>query len=193
MVRTFIVYVADHPGVLNRVSSLFRRRGYNIESLTVGHTQLAGVSRMTVVVAIDAQGAPLVEANLYKLAEVLHVEDITSVPSLHRELVIVKVAVSPEVRPYLMRVLEAFSARVLEVAGESLVLEATGPEEAIDSLIEGVKPYGILEMTRTGRVAMTRCVVTCGRGPWRPTIAGRRTGIASRGRTRDACLRTRGR
>lgn len=156
MVRTFIVHVADHPGVLNRVSSLFRRRGYNIESLTVGHTQLAGVSRMTVVVGIDAQGAPLVEANLYKLAEVLHVEDITGVPALHRELVILKVAALPEVRPDLMRVLEAFSARVLEVAGESLVVEATGPEEAIDSLIEGVRPYGILEMTRTGRVAMTR-------------------------------------
>lgn len=156
MVHTFIVYVADHPGVLNRVSSLFRRRGYNIESLTVGHTHMPGVSRMTVVVGIDAQGAPLVTANLYKLGEVLHVEDITHVPSLHRELVIVKVAASQDVRPDLMRVLEAFHARVLEVAAESLVIEATGPEDAIDSLIEGVRPYGIVEMTRTGRVAMTR-------------------------------------
>jgi acetolactate synthase I/III small subunit len=156
MVRTFIVYVADHPGVLNRVSSLFRRRGYNIESLTVGHTHLPEVSRMTVVVGIDAQGGPLVEANLYKLPEVLHVHDITSVPSLHRELVIVKVAASQDVRPEVMRVLEAFRARVLEVAAESLVIEATGPEDAIDSLIEGMRPYGILELTRTGRVAMTR-------------------------------------
>lgn len=156
MVRTFIVYVADHPGVLNRVSSLFRRRGYNIESLTVGHTHLLEISRMTVVVAIDAQGAPLVEANLYKLPEVLHVQDISSVPSLHRELVIVKVAASEDVRPEVMRVVEAFRARVLEVSAESLVIEATGPEDAIDSLIEGVRPYGILEMTRTGRVAMTK-------------------------------------
>jgi len=156
MVRTFIVYVADHPGVLNRVSSLFRRRGYNIESLTVGHTHIPEVSRMTVVVAIDAQGAPLVEANLYKLPEVLHVDDITSVPSLHRELVIVKVAALQSVRPDVMRVVEAFRARVIEVAAESLVIEATGPEDAIDSLIEGVRPYGILEMTRTGCVAMTR-------------------------------------
>jgi len=156
MLRTFIVYVADHPGVLNRVSSLFRRRGYNIESLTVGHTHLPEISRMTVVVAIDAEGAPLVEANLYKLSEVLHVHDISSVPSLHRELVIVKVAASQEVRPEVMRVVEAFRARVLEVAASSLVIEATGPEDVIDSLIEGVRPYGILEMTRTGRVAMTR-------------------------------------
>ena len=156
MVRTFIVYVADHPGVLNRVSSLFRRRGYNIESLTVGHTHIDGISRMTVVVAIDAQGAPLVEANLHKLAEVLQVDDITSVPSLHREMVIAKVAASQKLRPDLMRVIEAFHARVLEVGAEWLVIEATGPEEVIDSLIEGVKPYGIVEMTRTGRVAMTR-------------------------------------
>lgn len=156
MVRTFIVHVADHPGVLNRVSSLFRRRGYNIESLAVGHTHLPEISRMTVVVGIDAQGAPLVEANLYKLPEVLHVHDITSVPSLHRELMIVKVAASQDARPEVMRVVEAFQARVLEVAIESLVIEATGPEDAIDSLIEGVRPYGILEMTRTGTVAMTR-------------------------------------
>lgn len=156
MVHTFIVYVADHPGVLNRVSSLFRRRGYNIESLTVGHTQIPGVSRMTVVVAIDAQGAPLVQANLHKLAEVLHVDDITTVPSLHRELVIAKVTAGEDVRPDVMRVVEAFHARVLEVGSEWLVLEATGPEEAIDSLLEGIRPYGILEMTRTGCVAMTR-------------------------------------
>ena len=156
MVRTFIVHVADHPGVLNRVSSLFRRRGYNIESLTVGHTHIPDISRMTVVVAIDAMGAPLVIANLYKLAEVLHIEDITTVPSIHRELLIAKVSVSPAVRPDLMRVLEAFGARTLEVTPESLVLEVTGPEDVIESLIEGVKPYGILEMTRTGRVAMTR-------------------------------------
>jgi len=155
MVRTFIVYVADHPGVLNRVSSLFRRRGYNIESLTVGHTHKSGVSRMTVVVGIDAEGAPLVKANLYKLAEVLQVDDITSVPSLHRELLIAKVTAAENLRPDLMRVLDTFRARVLEGATDWLVIEATGAEDVIDSLIEGIRPFGILEMTRTGRVAMT--------------------------------------
>jgi acetolactate synthase-1/3 small subunit len=154
-VRTFIVYVADHPGVLNRVSSLFRRRGYNIESLTVGHTHKSGVSRMTVVVGIDAQGAPLVKANLYKLAEVLHVDDITAVPSLHRELLIAKVAAAESLRPDLMRVLGAFQARLLEAATDWLIIEATGAEDVIDSLIESIHPFGILEMTRTGRVAMT--------------------------------------
>jgi acetolactate synthase-1/3 small subunit len=155
MVRTFIVHVANHPGVLNRVSSLFRRRGYNIESLTVGHTHIPDISRMTVVVGIDAQGAPLVRANLYKLAEVLHIEDITEVPSVHRELAIVKVSVSPATHQALMHTLESADARVLEESRESLVVEITGTEEIIDSFIEEVRPYGIHEVTRTGRVAMT--------------------------------------
>lgn len=155
MVRTFIVYVADHPGVLNRVSSLFRRRGYNIESLTVGHTHQPGISRMTVVVMIDALGAPLLTANLYKLAEVQRVDDITSVPSLHRELVIAKISFSQTSQPELLRMLETYGARVLEAGPESLVIEATGPEETVNRLVDSIRPFGILEMTRTGRVAMT--------------------------------------
>ena len=156
MIRTFVIYVSDHPGVLNRLSSLFRRRGYNIESLTVGHTEIPEVSRMTAVVAIDSEGALLVKANLYKLPEVMHVDDITSVPSVNRELAIVKVSAPPSLRGDLMRILEIFRARVLEVASESLLVETTGAEDAVDSLIEVLRPYGILEMTRTGRVAMTR-------------------------------------
>ncbi|HEU5235001.1 MAG TPA: acetolactate synthase small subunit [Terriglobales bacterium] len=155
MVRTFIVYVADHPGVLNRVSSLFRRRGYNIESLTVGHTHQPGISRMTVVVAIDEIGAPLVMANLYKLAEVIRVDDITKVPAVHRELMIVKVASNPATQSEVLRVLASGGARVLETSNDSVVAEATGPEDAINHLIESLRPFEILELTRTGRVAMT--------------------------------------
>lgn len=155
MVRTFIVYVADHPGVLNRVSSLFRRRGYNIESLTVGHTHKAGISRMTVVVAIDEIGAPLVMANLYKLAEVIRVDDITKVPAVHRELMIVKVAADASTQSEVLGLLSSAGARVLETGRESVVAEATGPEDAINRLIELLRPFEILELTRTGRVAMT--------------------------------------
>ena len=155
MVRTFIVHVANHPGVLNRVSSLFRRRGYNIESLSVGPTHIADVSRMTVVVGIDEFGAPLVKANLYKLAEVLTVEDITQVPSLHRELAIVKLGVSESTRANVLRSIQKFSARVLESSPDSLVLETTGTQETVDRFIEELRPYQILEATRTGRVAMT--------------------------------------
>src|SRR3954468_9813549 len=155
MVRTFIVHVANHPGVLNRVSSLFRRRGYNIESLTVGPTHIEDVSRMTVVVGIDAFGAPLVKANLYKLAEVLHIEDITEVASVHRELAIVKIAVSPDTRAALVATVEAVRGRILEESSELVVVELTGVEETIDQFIEDVRRFGILEVTRTGRVAMT--------------------------------------
>jgi len=154
MVRTFVVYVADHPGVLNRVSSLFRRRGYNIESLTVGHTHQSGISRMTVVVGIDEIGAPLVMANLYKLAEVVRVDDITAVPSVHRELVIAKITATASTHERLARVLESLGARMLESGPESVVVEATGTEESIDRLIEAIRPFGLLELTRTGRVAM---------------------------------------
>ena len=155
MVRTFIVYVADHPGVLNRVSSLFRRRGYNIESLTVGHTHKHGISRMTVVVAIDEIGAPLVMANLYKLAEVIRVDDITKVPAVHRELMIVKIASDGATQSEVLGVLASGGARVLETGKESVVAEATGPEDAINRLIESLRSFQILELTRTGRVAMT--------------------------------------
>jgi acetolactate synthase I/III small subunit len=155
MVHTFIVYVADHPGVLNRVSSLFRRRGYNIESLAVGHTHQSGISRMTVVVGIDEIGAPLVMANLYKLAEVVRVDDITAVPSVHRELVMAKITAAPGTRETLDRVLESLGARMLESGPESVVVEATGTEESIDRLIEAIRPFGLLELTRTGKVAMT--------------------------------------
>ncbi len=155
MVRTFVVYVADHPGVLNRVSSLFRRRGYNIESLTVGHTHKPGVSRMTVVVAIDEIGAPLVMANLYKLAEVIRVDDITKVPAVYRELMIVKVATDAATQSDVLRVLSSAGARVLETGKESVVAEATGPEDSINRLIESLRLFEILELTRTGRVAMT--------------------------------------
>jgi acetolactate synthase I/III small subunit len=155
MVRTFVVYVADHPGVLNRVSSLFRRRGYNIESLTVGHTHQPGVSRMTVVVAIDEIGAPLVMANLYKLAEVIRVDDISKVPAVHRELMMVKVGTNPSTQPEVLRVLTSAGARVLEAANDSVIAEATGPEDLINRLIESLRSFEILELTRTGRVAMT--------------------------------------
>jgi len=156
LIHTFVVYVADHPGVLTRVASLFRRRGYNIESLVVGRTQFADVSRMTVVVDIDDRGAPLVQANLYKLREVLYVHDITSVPSVYTELALVKVQVSRGDQPGLICALEPFGCRVLEVGTESVVIELTGSEEIIDKLIETVKPYRILETTRTGGIAMTR-------------------------------------
>jgi acetolactate synthase-1/3 small subunit len=169
--HTFIVTVEDEPGVLNRVASLFRRRGYNIDSLTVGHTQKPGVSRMTIVVPTDEAGALRVEAHLYKLVNVISVEDITSSPAVYRDLAMIKVAATQECRPGIMHLVDVFRARVIDLAPDSLTIEITGTEEKIDGLLDVLKPYGVLEMARTGRVAMARGVRAPAAGQARPGAA----------------------
>jgi acetolactate synthase-1/3 small subunit len=154
--QTFAVYTDNKPGVLNRVSSLFRRRAFNIESLTVGHTETPGVSRMTIVVDTDERGARLVEANLYKLVPVRRVENITQKSPISRDLALIKVAALGDGRFQVMQLVEVYRARVVDVCPESLVIETTGPEDKIDSLVEVLRPYGVMEMVRTGRVAMVR-------------------------------------
>ena len=156
MIATFVVHVENTPGVLNRVASLFRRRAFNIESLTVGHTHTLGVSRMTIVVDTDEAGAARLEANLYKLVNVVRVDNITSVNSVFRDLAMIKVATTPETRGEIMQLVHVFRARVVDVSGDSMVLEVTGAEDKIDGFVEVLGQYGILEMARTGRVAMTR-------------------------------------
>ncbi len=155
-IHTFVVYVEDRPGVLNRVASLFRRRAFNIESLTVGHTERPGVSRMTIAVQADEIGAQRIEAHLYKLMNVISVEDITTWPSVLRDLAMIKVAANQESRGEIMQLVDVFRARVVDVAPDSLVIEITGTEDKIDSLLEVLRPYGVVEMVRTGRVAITR-------------------------------------
>ena len=157
--HTFAVYVDNIPGVLNRVASLFRRRAYNIESLTVGHTEKKGLSRMTIVVDTDDRGARLVEANLYKLIPVRRVDNITRVPTIARDLALIKVSAVGEARTQVMQLVDVYRARIVDVSSESLVIEATGTEDKIDSLLEVVRPYGVIEMVRTGRVEMARGTV----------------------------------
>ena len=156
MITTFAIHVENKPGVLTRVSSLFRRRAFNIESLTVGHTDRPGVSRMTIVVDTDEIGARRLEAHLYKLVNVLRVENITSLPSVFRDLAMIKVAATQERRPELVHLAEIFRARIVDLAPESLTIEITGGEDKIDGLLDVLRPYGVLEMARTGRLAMTR-------------------------------------
>jgi acetolactate synthase-1/3 small subunit len=156
MVQTLVVHVENRPGVLNRVASLFRRRAYNIESLTVGHTEKPGVSRMTIAVATDDGGAARLEAHLYKLVNVLYVQNVTHLPSVFRDLAMIKVAANQETRTALLQLAVAFRARVVDIGTESLVFEVTGTEDKIDSLVDVLRPYGVLEMVRTGRVAMSR-------------------------------------
>ena len=156
MTTTFVVHVEDRPGVLTRVTEVFRRRSFNISSLTVGPTHERGVSRMTIAFEADRGAARRLEANLYKLVNVLRVDDITERAAVHRDLAIVKVATSPETRSDVMQLVEVFRARVVDVAPTSLVIEITGTGDKIDGLVEELRPYGLLELARTGVVAMTR-------------------------------------
>ncbi len=154
--RTFVVLVEDKPGVLDRVASLFRRRGYNIESLAVGHTDKPGVSHITVVMNADDRVARLVEANLYKLVNVLDVQDVSNAPSVTRDLALIKVRAGHDRRAEVLQVAEVFRARVVDVSPEALIFEITGTEEKINSLVDVLRPFGILELARSGRVAMVR-------------------------------------
>jgi acetolactate synthase-1/3 small subunit len=152
----FVAYVEDKPGVLNRVASLFRRRMYNIESLTVGHTDRPGISRMTIVTHGDLETARRVEANLYKLVNVLRVEDVSSVPTVTRDLALIKVRADVDSRAQVLQVCDVFRARVVDVAPEALIVEITGTEDKLEGLVDVLRPFGIIEMVRTGMVAMTR-------------------------------------
>jgi acetolactate synthase-1/3 small subunit len=156
MESTLIALVEDKPGVLNRVASLFRRRAFNIESLAVGHTENPGVSRMTIVVDSDRTDVQKVAQNLYKLVNVIQVEDVTERPAVIRDLALVKVRANSGIRSEVMQIVETFRARVVDVALDSLMVEVTGTEEKVNGMVEVLRPFGILEMVRTGRVAMVR-------------------------------------
>jgi acetolactate synthase-1/3 small subunit len=156
MLNTFVVHVENKPGVLTRVASLFRRRAFNIDSLTVGRTEKPEVSRMTIVVDADRDQALRVEANLYKLVNVLLVENITGKPSICRDLAIIKLSAKHNERSDILEIINVFRARVVDFAVDSLTIEITGGEEKVDRLVEVLRPYGILEMVRTGIVAMRR-------------------------------------
>ncbi len=171
--QTFVVYVDNKPGVLSRVASLFRRRAFNIESLTVGHTETPGLSRMTIVVDTDPRGARLVEANLYKLIPVRHVDNITEVPTIARDLAMIKVSATGDGRTQVMQLVDVYRARIVNVSHDSLVIETTGTEDKIDSLLDVLRPYGVVEMVRTGRVEMARGDGSTGRsGAARTPVIG---------------------
>ncbi|MCL6432408.1 MAG: acetolactate synthase small subunit [Anaerolineae bacterium] len=156
MKHTLIVLMEDRPGVLNRVSSLFRRRNFNIESLTVGHSETPGISRMTVVVDGDDTVVEQVSKQLYKLIHVTKVTDVTSEAAVLRELALIKVHATANTRGEIMQLCDIFRAKAVDVGADSLTIEITGQEDKIDSLIALLRPFGIKEMVRTGRVAMVR-------------------------------------
>jgi acetolactate synthase-1/3 small subunit len=156
MERTLIALVEDKPGVLNRVASLFRRRAFNIESLTVGHTEQPGVSRMTILVDSDRTDVRQVVQHLRKLINTIEVRDVTEEPSVVRDLALIRVQANGGSRSEVMQIVDTFRARVVDVSLNTLMIEATGTEEKIDGLVEVLRPFGVQEMVRTGRVAMVR-------------------------------------
>ncbi len=154
--RLLSLLVENHPGVLNKVSSMIRRRGMNITSLTVGETDDDSVSRMTIAVDVGRAQADQAVKQLYKLIEVVKISDITEDPIVDRELVLVKVAASRGDRSELLQIVEIFKAKIADVGTESMVLEMSGSEDQVDTFLELVRPFGIREVARSGTVAMAR-------------------------------------
>ena len=155
MDHTIVALVEDKPGVLNRVASLFRRRNFNIKSLNVGNSETPNVSRMTLVVD-ESVDASKIEANLYKLVNVVDVQDVTNQPAVIRELAMIKVKAMPEERAEVAGLISIFRGNIVDVAPTSVTVELTGNEEKIEGLVELLRPRGIIEMVRTGKIAMMR-------------------------------------
>lgn len=152
--HTIVALVQDRPGVLSRVAGLVRRRGYNIESLAVGHSEQPGVSRMTIVVESDH--VEQVVKQLYRLIEVIKVSDVTTDPIVEREMVVLKLHAPASARHEVVSMCGVFDAKIVDVGTSTMIVEMTGTPAKVENFIEVVRPYGIKEMMRTGRIAMVR-------------------------------------
>jgi len=159
MQHTIVALVENKPGVLNRIASLFRRRGFNIDSLTVGRTEQPEISRMTIVVDTDETSAERLISYLYKLVNVIQVYNLSKVPTVNRDLAMVKVNANDENRTHIMQLVDVFRARIVDVSNSSFIIEITGDEEKIEGFIDVLRPWGIIEMVRTGIVSMARGAV----------------------------------
>jgi len=154
--HTLVALVEDRPGVLNRMASLCRRRGFNIESIAVGHTETPRFSRMTIVVEGTGAMVEQLRKQLDKLVVTVKVADITADNIIARELALVKVKTTPASRSEVMQIVDIFRAGIVDVAADSVTIEVTGDEDKVDSLLSLLHGFGIREVTRTGRIAMTR-------------------------------------
>ena len=154
--HTITALVEDKPGVLNRVASMFRRRGFNISSLAVGNSEIPNLSRMTFVVEGDSRTVEQVTKHLHKLIDVIKVSDISDDNAVARELALIRVHTDTHTRSDVMQIVDLFRAHVIDVAADSLIVEVVGDEEKVDALQNLLDPYGVMEVMRTGIVAMTR-------------------------------------
>ncbi len=154
--RTITALVQDKPGVLNRISSMFRRRGFNIASLAVGHSEEADLSRMTFVVEGDDSTVEQMTKHLHKLIDVIRVSDISDQNIVSRELALIKVKSNVQTRSEIMQIVNVFRAHIVDVAPDSLIVEVSGNEDKVDSLHELLKSFGVVEVMRTGTIAINR-------------------------------------
>lgn len=159
MLHTLAVLVENHPGVLIRVAGLFTRRGYNIDSLTVCQTEDPDVSRMTIVVNGDEQVIEQVRNQLSKLVIVHTVTDLTEESVVDRELALVRIEVSAETRSVVLQTVEVFRGRVVDMGRSNITVELTGDTAKIDAFVHAIGPYGLLELVRTGKIAILRSEV----------------------------------
>ncbi|WP_027363981.1 acetolactate synthase small subunit [Desulfotruncus alcoholivorax] len=156
MRHTLAVLVENNPGVLARVAGLFSRRGFNIDSLAVGRTESPDVSRMTIVVEGDERVLEQVNKQLHKLVDVIKINDITADEYVDRELVLIKVNADPAQRGEVMQIADVFRARIVDLGRKTVTLECTGNDGKINAFEESLRPYGIKELVRTGKIAMLR-------------------------------------
>jgi acetolactate synthase-1/3 small subunit len=154
--HTLVALMENKPGVLNRVASLFRQRGFNIESLTVSQTDTPGISRMTIVMDGNTTNVEQVIKQLYKLIEITKVTEVTHDPHISRELALIKVSTSNNRRAEVLQLVDVYKGVVVDIAADSVTAEVTGPREKIDSIVNVMRPFGIKEMVRTGIIAMSR-------------------------------------
>jgi acetolactate synthase-1/3 small subunit len=154
--HTVVALVYDRPGVLNRVVSMVRRRAFNIGSLAVGHSETPGLSRMTFVVEGDDKILEQVTKQLRKLVDVVRVSDLKGVNAVYRELSLVRVSANATTRSEIIQIVDIFRANIVDVGHDSLIIEVTGDEEKLESLVTLLNPFGVLEIMRSGRLAMVR-------------------------------------
>jgi acetolactate synthase-1/3 small subunit len=154
--HTLVALVEDKPGVLNRIASLFRRRAFNIQSLAVGGSEQPGLSRMTIVVVGDSAQVEQVRKQLDKLINVVKVSDITEDGMVARELALIKVTATASTRSEIMQIVDIFRANIVDVSPSSLTVEVTGDADKLDSLLGLLRDFGVKEVSRTGRIALTR-------------------------------------
>ncbi|MFN8487678.1 MAG: acetolactate synthase small subunit [Caldilineaceae bacterium] len=156
MKHTLVAWMRDKPGVLNRVSGLLRRRNFNIDSLQVGHSEQGGISRMTFVVDGDEHMVDQVIKQMRKLVDVTRIDNISERLTVVRELALIRVRTTPETRSEIIQIVDIYRGEVVDVALDSMVVQIVGSEDRVDSLIGLMENFGVMEMARTGRVAMLR-------------------------------------